>query len=952
MQCLLDSGAEVSTITESFFNSFLKNTVSNVIDTTHFIEIKAANGLAVPYIGYVEADIIICGSKLSKVAFLIVKDRIMDNNPAKTEKLPGIIGSNIFCKLVKNWSPSSNEKSKVSLWKGVLSFYQNVQSGVIKPQSKLNNARLIRSKPLIVPARSIKNVSASCKQMSEPSTVLFEAGECRLKNGLLALPVCTNVSFGKINVAIANITNEDIILSGKSNLGVVQPINHIVDGVLDFTCSLKHDGKTINVESLQINANTPVSQNDWPEGLECDFTSMTSNEKELLHTLITKHKNVFSKGDHDLGCSGHVKHHIQTIDDVPVRLPHRRVPPNLQGEVKDHLQKWLEQGVIRKSSSPYASQVVLVRKKSGELRICLDYRALNKKTRKDAYPLPRVDECLESLHGATFFSSLDLAQGYLQCEMHPDDISKTAFRAGSGGLYEFTRMPFGLVNAPATFQRLMELCLGDLTFNNLLVYLDDILIHATTFEEMISRLDLVFTRLSQYGLKVKPKKCKLFKRSVKFLGHVVSADGITTDPDKIKAVAKMPIPTTLKQLRSFLGLASYFRRFVPSFSKIVSPLNALLSGGHNKNKNCDITDKWDEKCTEAFTNLKTALTTAPILGYPDFTKPFIVETDASLQGLGAILSQQQEHKVVIAYASRSLKPTEKNMTNYSAAKLELLALKWAVTEKFRDYLLGATFNVFTDNNPLTYIKTSKLGATEMRWLAQLDQFNFDIHYKPGVQNKPADTLSRYPLPVSSDALTSSVPGTRIPVSLKNLPVFATVNSHKVSDCSTYLPSLTPTDLRNLQLEDPVLSKVLSFIESGVKPSSNCIRKEPPKIRKVLRQWDKLKLINGILYRFIETNEGESQQLLLPEKLIPIVLKCLHDQTGHQGAERTLSLVRARCFWPNMNTDTVNYCEKCERCSIAKAPHLHVKSRMGSFLAERPLEVLYGFYRFRKIFWWV
>ncbi len=375
-------------------------------------------------------------------------------------------------------------------------------------------------------------------------------------------------------------------------------------------------------------------------------------------------------------------------------------------EVRDHIQKLLKQRVIRKSISPYAAPVVLVRKRDGGLRLCVDYRQLNSHTVKDAYPLPRIEEALEAIGNSKFFSSIDLAQGYYQVAVDEADIHKTAFRVGTGGLYEYLRMPFGLCNSPGTFQRLMEACLGEANFDLLLIYLDDILVFASSIEEHIKRLEYVFCRLKEHGLKMKPTKCHFFQREVKFLGHVVSENGIFTDPDKTKTVKEWPRPQTERQLRQFLGLAGYYRRFVKGFSQIAAPLHSLLtkqdrtkrkSTRSEKALNSLLEGRWTSDCSKAFEKLKKCLVSSPILGYPDFKKPFIVETDASFNGLGAVLSQDQSNgRVVIAYASRSLRPSEKNMENYSSMKLEMLALKWAVTEKLRDYLLGGKFIVYTD----------------------------------------------------------------------------------------------------------------------------------------------------------------------------------------------------------------------------------------------------------------
>ena len=477
--------------------------------------------------------------------------------------------------------------------------------------------------------------------------------------------------------------------------------------------------------------------------------------------LIYSNQEVFSLHDEDLGYCDKLTHTIPTSTDKPVYLPHRTIPRQLQGEVHECLNTWLCQGIIRPSNSPYASQVVLVRKKTGEIRICVDYRKLNSITIRDAFPLPRIDEALQVVHNCNVFTSFDLAQGYLQLAMAEEDIKKTAFRAGSSGLYEFTRMPFGLSNAGSSFCRLMEQCLGDQQFVTLLLYLDDICIFAPDVSAMLDRMELVFNRLKTFNLKIKPKKSYFFQASVIFLGHVLSADGISANPEKVDKVKDWPVPSNAKELHSFLGLASYYRRFIPNFAQIakclhqlVGPTNVKKTKGKRKEvtaleetKKPELTIPkfvWASEHQKAFDALKLALTTAPVLGYPDFEREFILETDASLRGLGAVLSQVDDlgKTHVIAYASRTLRPSERSMRNYSSAKLELLALKWAVTEKFRDYLLGSKFTVYTDNNPLAYIQTSKLGASQIHWLSELALFDFNIIYRSGKSNQAADALSR------------------------------------------------------------------------------------------------------------------------------------------------------------------------------------------------------------------
>ena len=301
-------------------------------------------------------------------------------------------------------------------------------------------------------------------------------------------------------------------------------------------------------------------------------------------------------------------------------------------------------GIIQPSKSPWASRVVLVQKKDNTLRFCVDYRKVNELTRKDAYPLPRLDDTLETLSGSKWFSTLDLLSGYWQVEVEECDRDKTAF-VTKEGLYEFKVMPFGLSNAPATFQRLMDLTLAGLQWSHCLVYLDDIIVMGRSFEEHLGNLNLVLEWLRDANLKVKPVKCALFQEQVCYLGHIISSKGIATDPSKTSKITKWPIPTTVQQVQQFLGLASYYRKFIKDFATVAKPLHRLTEQGRPF--------RWTEDCASAFAELKLRLTSAPILTYPDFQLPFILDTDASNTGVGAVLSQVQAgEEKVIAYASR------------------------------------------------------------------------------------------------------------------------------------------------------------------------------------------------------------------------------------------------------------------------------------------------------------
>ena len=374
-----------------------------------------------------------------------------------------------------------------------------------------------------------------------------------------------------------------------------------------------------------------------------------------------------------------------------------------------------------------------------------------------------------------------------------------------------------------------------------------------------------------------------------------------------------------------------------------------------------IEDRWDDDCQCAFESLKHALTTAPVLGYADYSRPFIVETDACDGGLGAVLSQKQDDGRirVIAYASRGLRGAEKNSATYSSKKLELLSLKWAITDKFREYLIGGKFVVFTDNNPLTYLmKTTKLPAIEQRWASALAPFDFEIKYRSAKHNMNAGALSRLQqkaTKMSSDDVSSCLCGasrsTCVKPSLRMRMVEAAINSSRSSQLeastedditprATGLPSISSVDMIELQASDPTIARLTWYLNDGRKPDCAERVNETALTLTLLRQWKNIRKRDGVLYRTVTTSMGDSiQQLLLPGCLKQTLLRALHDDSGHQGLERTESLVRARCYWPGMHTDIKQWILKCERCTVEKFPHNKVRSPLGRLMASAPLDVI-------------
>ena len=461
----------------------------------------------------------------------------------------------------------------------------------------------------------------------------------------------------------------------------------------------------------------------------------TPADKQVIFNIVKHFADVFSKDDTDLGCTHLAVHEIPTGDATPVKQPPRRVPLALAHEEKEAIDNLKKQGVIRESSSPWASPIVLVRKKNGKIRPCVDYRRVNFLTRKDAYPIPRTQDCLDAMAGSVMFSTLDMTSGYHQIPIKEEDIPKTAF-VTKQGLYEFTTMPFGLTNAPATFQRVMEIACRGLQWSRCLIYLDDVLIFGRTPEEHATRLKLVLERIRKAGLKLKPEKCELFQTEVRFLGHVVSAEGVQPDPTNTSKIRDWSVPKSVTEVRQFLGLCSYYRKFVKNFSIVAKPLSDLTCRESSL--------VWNTQCQEAFDELKAKLLGTEVTAFPLDDAPFILDTDACDTGIGAVLSQVQSGRErVVAYASRTLNRAERN---YCITDKELLAVRYFV-EYFRQYLLGREFCVRTDHQALKWLFQLKEPKGRIaRWIEILSAYQFSIEYRPGKRHGNADGLSRCPNP--------------------------------------------------------------------------------------------------------------------------------------------------------------------------------------------------------------
>ena len=708
---------------------------------------------------------------------------------------------------------------------------------------------------------------------------------------------------GKIPIRYANFSNEDQILYPGTNIAEFCPAQVL---------------RTVQEVKTKPPRNLPKHLTELYERAS---EGMSSTQKKQIANLLGKYGDIFSKDEHDLGRTGIIKHKISVDNTRPIKQAMRRVPVHMQDEVDRQLDLMLEHDIIQPSTSPWASAIVLVKKKDGSRRFCIDYRRLNDVTVKDAYPLPRIDESLDQLAGAKWFSCLDLSAGYWQVEVDPDDRQKTAFITRRG-LYEFNVMPFGLCNAPATFERLMELVLSGLHWQICLIYLDDIIIFGKTFAEMIQNLDTVLARFAQAGLKLKSQKCQLFKKEVDFLGHVINEHGIHTNPQKIECVKIWPTPNNITELRSFLGLCSYYRRFIANYSHVAKPLTRLTEKDQKFN--------WTSECSEAFGRLKHMLVTAPILAHPDFTKPFILDTDASNHAIGAVLSQKTGNEErVIAYASRTLSKSERK---YCVTRKELLALVYFV-KYFRHYLYGRKFTARTDHASLRWLMNFKNPEGQVaRWLEVLSSFSMAIEHRPGRLHGNADGMSRKPCTVTTSNSESSQDNT------KDLdPSCMHVGSEDTDESRSEFD-----DLKSLQADDDELAVVRSWVQANKRPEFAVIAAEGYILKSLWNQFPCLELHDNLLVRRQENLDEDNVvtfQVIVPKKARRSILYACHDMktSGHLGVTKTVSKIKQKFYWPGLQSDVRSYIAGCDACSKRKGPIPSKRAPMQIVRSGFPME---------------
>lgn len=813
--------------------------------------------------------------------------------------------------------------------------------------------QLVRN--LVVAPRTGMHVQCKINEPIANATVLIF--QIPTENDIEIPSITSDVQDGLVIVPVLNLSKRHVTLKAGCTIACAE----IAAASSIKQISTETDKDSSAAEFLHLGSTMP---NHLRTLFENSIKNLSTEEAIALSSLLVEFQDVFAKTDTDLGCLKGVEHEIDTGNANPIKQRMRRTPIGFESEEDKHLQSMLDNGIIRPSFSQWSSPPVLVRKKDGSIRWCIDYRQLNNVTKKDVFPLPLIEECLDTLAGTEYFSTLDMASGYWQIPIREQDKCKSAFIT-KRGLFEHNRMAFGLCNAPATFQRAMQLVFDGLMWDTVLAYIDDVIVLGSNFENHLLHLRTVFQRLRSFNLKLKARKCSLLQTKVTFLGKVVSKHGITMDPKKVEKVLNWPVPLNVKELQSFLGFVNYHRDHIRNYASLSAPLYALVGAKQEF--------LWSREASNAFDALKQALTSAPILGFPCPNGEFILDTDASDLAIGAELSQIQEGETrVIAFSSYVLTPAQRN---YCTTRKELLAVV-CFTRVFRHYLLGRPFKVRTDHSSLAWLLRFKnIGGQLARWLEELSQYSMTILHRPGVKHGNADSLSRIPdraaqcncyyagctvetLPCGGCSFCTRAHeqwsrfeedvDDVVPLSVKEVPIRVHEKSAKVDvraiQGGTWFECRSMEDWQTLQERDADISPVVEWLHSNSGPSGAELAKSSQVTKRLWQNRPLLHLQNGVLfYNWHQAGRLDTVNInmcvVVPRGLINEVMRECHDLplTGHGGRDKTLEKVRSQYYWPGMSHDVELYVASCSQCSRNKRAVRHARAGQQSYHAGAVME---------------
>jgi len=754
---LVDTGASISCVGMSYLKKL--GIAANTLKPADIAEIVGVGGETHPVLGSITLDINI-GNVILSQSFHVF--------------------SHIHHPMILGMDFLDQNNATIDLLNKRLLIHEDL----ISVSLAATNAGYVRAKkPVVIPPLSQADIPVHISRCQPGQILLLEPVD-RLSQLHIQGAKCLVTNTKRVCMRMLNPGDTPIYLNSKQVIASASEVDtkHI------FTLPDQPEPAT-NSRSHVHSASTS-SPRSKPSDLSFDLSDsdLTDIQKQQLHSFLLSQRSAFAQDWSELGKTPLHHHKIDTGNARPVRLPFYRQNVNIRQECSRQVKEMLEHNIIQPSMSEWHSPVVMVKKKDNSYRFAVDYRRLNAVTKSIFFPLPRFEDVVDAVGSshAQLFSVLDCASGFWQIPLHPETKHKSAFITPEG-VFEWNRLPFGLKNAPMAFQRTMAQALKEMNWRYILIYVDDIIVFSKTFEEHLIHLECVFQKIKEAGLTLKPSKCRFAAKKVTYLGHIFSKDGIEVDMAKVDAVNQVPKPNTVREVRHFLGMATYYRKFVHNFSGIASPLHNLLQK--------DTPFHWSDKCQQAFVTLKLALTSAPILTYPDPTKPFILTTDASMTSLGYILGQRDDkgREHVICYGGRSVHQAEKN---WGVTQLECLAVLEGI-RAFRVYLAVGKFTVYTDHQALTSLKTIKSDSGRLaRWSIMLQEYDFDIIHRRGKANTNADAISRTtfpPLlsePVTDDIPSPPIPGIPPPLHPPTKRTYAQVASTTIHPSVTH--SATPT----------------------------------------------------------------------------------------------------------------------------------------------------------------
>ena len=950
-QCkvLVDTGASRCCIREDYFNKIPGTSLSLLKG----VRIRSATGRDLQTLGRAECTFTL-GGRDYKMEFIVCKNL----------RRPAILGLDFLRqnRIGTTWTPTGTfalQRGEEILVESIEVCFENT------------NPMITAYRHYTVPARSIMIVTAKANMQLQDQGRVFEVNATPSfmdkHPSMITLPVLHKTdqeTRENVPYLLINLSMEDEEIEKGEELAIMkvcpyqlneieteqtdeEEINNIEEDKIFEQCDMFDDKTEVDKKFI-----TSPAQIESQRKVKLQNAPITDEDRSNFKELCNKYTDIFSRSSEDIGHTPLLKMDIDTGDSPPVCQRPYSLPLKHVEWVTKELEILEKAGVISRSVSPWASPIVIVPKKSepGEpprRRMCVDYRVLNSllppvnKAHSKAkgiltlVPLPKIDEIYAQLKGSKVYSAIDMRSGYFHLGLSNDAKPKTAFVPGGphGAKYEFNRCPFGLSQAPAYFQRLIHEVLKGITFA--FGYLDDILIFSPDNKTHLEHLEVVFQRLREADLKLKASKCNFFKKHIQYLGHLVSGEGIEPLPEKLEAVRKMPPPTTPKEVRQFLGLVGYYRKFVPKFADIARPLTNLTK--------LDIPYEWTTRCQEAFEFLKEMLLKEPILKYPDPSKPYTLFTDASKFAWACVLTQEYEHefdgkkrKILhpITYMSGLFKGSQ---VNWATLTKEAYAIYVSV-KKLDHYIQDAEVTLRSDHLPLkSFLQKNTLNTKVNNWAIDITSRcrNIQFEYIKGIKNTLADTMSRLieitpeieqePEPPGQefgyDIFETLEPIETTTHYINELKEEIQIKQEAIPDDLLPIVDLTESQLEDIQMKDKFIKNIVNRLVAKQQPEGKPYYLE-----------------GKLLKKYIYDNKQRFEVTVVSPNCAPLLLNLAHDQLGHNGTARTYMLLKRTYYWKGMKTDISNYVKQCKLCQ--KQNILPVKYVSGHFSAPMaPMEFI-------------